>query len=147
MACDREADAEMQAPGWLAVPDDWIGVAQRRVPRHGHGMLRVVSILLPLALLTACDGFRVGRDNPQPSPGWVGHTVSDFAARNPAARQIYGQDALYVFENTPGYGKCEVILKTNGRVITDVVNLCAPGTLWLSAPSHRTDASEVTEAR
>lgn len=110
-------------------------------------MVRVASLLLPLALLTACDGLKVGRDNPQPSPSWVGHTVSDFAARNPAARQIYGQDEIYVFEQSPGYGKCEIILKTNGRVISDVVNLCAPGALWLSAPSHRADAPEVTEVR
>lgn len=146
MVRDREADAEMQAAGGLAVRDDRIWVVRRRVPRHGHGMLRGASTLLTLALLTACDGFRLGRDNPQPSPGWAGQTVSDFAARNPAARQIYAQDALYVFENTTGYGKCEIILKTDGRVITDVVNLCAPGTLWLSAPSHRTEAPEITEA-
>ncbi|WP_422031261.1 hypothetical protein [Reyranella sp.] len=110
-------------------------------------MLRVASILLSLALLTACDGFRIGRDNPQPSPGWVGHTVTDFAARNPSARQIYGQDAVYVFEKSPGYGKCEVILKTDGRFITDVVDLCAPGSLWLAPPSHRADAPEVTGVR
>lgn len=110
-------------------------------------MVRVASILLSLLLLTACDGFRVGRDNPHPSPGWVGHTVSDFAARNPAIRQIYGQDSLYVFEKSPGYGKCEVILKTDGRLITDVVNLCAPGSLWLAPPSHRVDAPTAAEVR
>ena len=109
-------------------------------------MLRVLSVLLSFILLTGCDGFRVGRDNPQPSPGWVGHTVADFAARNPAARQLQGQDAVYGFENSPGYGKCEVILKTDGEVITDVVNLCAPGTLWLTPP-RRVAASAVTEAR
>jgi len=104
-------------------------------------MFRVASILLSFALVTGCDGFRVGRDNPQPSPGWVGHTVADFAARNPTARQVYGRDTLYVFEKSPGYGKCEVILKTDGEVISDVVNLCAPGTLWLTPPLHRADAS------
>lgn len=103
-------------------------------------MLRVTSVLLSLALLTGCDGLKVGRDNPQPSPGWVGHTVADFAARNPAAKQIHEHDAVYVFENSPGYGKCEVILRTDGEFITDVFNMCAPGRLWLAPPSHRADA-------
>jgi hypothetical protein len=103
-------------------------------------MLRVTSILLFFALLAGCDGLKVGRDNPQPSPGWVGHTVADFAARNPSAKQIHEEDALYVFENSPGYGKCEVILKTDGRFITDVVNFCAPGSLWLAPPTRRVDA-------
>jgi len=104
-------------------------------------MLRLASLFLFAALLAGCDGARIGRDNPHPSPGWVGHTVADFAARNPTAQQIYTGDALYIFEKSPGYGKCEIVLKTDGEVITDVVNLCAPGTLWLSPPSHRAPAS------
>lgn len=102
-------------------------------------MLRVASLLVLSLLLAGCGdgGFKLGRDNPHPGPGWVGHTVADFAARNPNAKPVYESGSLFVFEKKMGYGSCEITLFMTGETISDVVNGCPPGTLWLSPPLTR----------
>ncbi|MDB5575294.1 MAG: hypothetical protein JWR80_470 [Bradyrhizobium sp.] len=96
-------------------------------------MVRLVTLSLVFLTLAGCD-LKIGRDNAPPSPSWIGQPVADFAARNPNATVVYGRDSLHVFEKETGYGKCEIVLETNGEVISRVVNLCPPGTVWLSPP-------------
>ena len=99
-------------------------------------MVRLVTLPLVLLVLAGCD-LKLGRDNAPPSPSWIGQSVTDFAARNPNATAVYDRGSLYVFEKETGYGKCEIVLETNGEVISNLVNLCPPGMVWLSPPLRR----------
>ena len=112
-------------------------VAGRAVPGHRSGMIRVAALVLFSLLLASCSDLKVGRDYAPPSPSWVGQPVADFAARNPNATAVHERDSLYIFEKELGYGKCEIVLRTDGEVISSLVNLCPPGTVWLSPPLHQ----------
>lgn len=102
-------------------------------------MLRLIALSLFALVLAGCD-LKLGRDNAPPSPSWIGQSVADFAARNPNAKMIYERDTQRIFEKETGYGSCEILLETNGEVISGIVNMCPPGMIWLSPPLRQASA-------
>lgn len=117
-------------------------VADHAVPGHRPGMVRLAALSLTALLLVGCDEIKLGRENAPPSPSWIGQSVADFAARNPNATVVYERDALHIFERESGYGTCEIVLQTNGEVISGIVNLCPPGAIWLSPPLRQPPARQ-----
>lgn len=107
-------------------------VARHVVPGHDPDMVRVVALCL--LLLASCSGVKTGGNyRPMATSGWVGQPVADFVATNPNAKLVYEDDTLHLFQKSSGYGHCDVAVRTDGEVISEVVTMCPVGMLELMA--------------
>jgi hypothetical protein len=94
----------------------------------------VRAVALCLLLLASCSGLKSGGNyRPAATSGWVGRPVADFVATNPTAKLVYEDDTLHLFQKSAGYGHCDVAVRTDGEVISEVVTMCPVGTLELMA--------------